>query len=191
MSVDLGTVRILGADAVGQPGQRRFRVFVSGAQSSALMWLEKEQLQNLSVALDHSLALISEGQILRTEARAGKDPDASGMPAEFPLPPAHEFQVGRMQLNFNETEELFELVAVPVEILMEPGQEPQIHLREEDTLSCLFTQKQAQALSLMIQRVVASGRPVCPYCQTSLDGTPHACVKQNGHRKIMLEGGEE
>ena len=40
MSVELGSVRVLGADAVGQPGQRRFRLFVQTARGSAIMWMQ-------------------------------------------------------------------------------------------------------------------------------------------------------
>ena len=44
--------------------------------------------------------------------------------------------------------------------------------------------------------VLPAGRPICPLCHTPLDGGPHACVKQNGHREIMqiieeAEGEEE
>ena len=74
MSVHLGPARVLGAEAVGQPGQRRFRLFVQSARGSAVMWLEKGQLNSLSLALDRSLALISDGKVLRIEARAGEPP---------------------------------------------------------------------------------------------------------------------
>src|SRR5690348_17618364 len=102
MSADLGSVRILGADAIGQPGQRQFRLFTQSARGAALMWLEKEQLESLAIALDRSLAFVSEEQILRTEVRAGERLTAVGMPVDFPRTPNYEFQVGRMKLNYDE-----------------------------------------------------------------------------------------
>ncbi|HZT98480.1 MAG TPA: DUF3090 family protein [Ktedonobacteraceae bacterium] len=185
MSVDLGPIDILGADAVGQPGQRRFRLFARSTRGSAVIWMEKEQLNSLSLAIDRFLALITEGQILRTEAVAGNRPSPGGMPADFPRQPTYDLQVGQIRLNYEERRAVFLFSVVPLEILMERGQEPQLVLREDRTLTFLFTQQQAQQLSNAIAILVTSGRPVCPLCGTPLDGSPHACEKQNGHHDIL------
>jgi uncharacterized repeat protein (TIGR03847 family) len=185
MSVDLGYTNVLGTDAVGQPGQRRFRLFAMSERGSAVMWMEKEHLNSLSLALDRFLAMISEGQILRTEAQAGTRPSLEGMPADFPQRPSYEFQVGQMKLNYDEQETAFLLIITPLEITMERGQEPQISMREEDDVSFHFTLPDAHELSSAIAQIVSSGRPVCPLCHAPLDGGPHACVKQNGHREIL------
>ena len=187
-TADLGLAKLVGAEAVGQPGQRRFRLFVLGQRPalSAVMWLEKEQLNNLSLALDRVLAQLSEGHILRTEAQAGPPPRPLEMPASFPKRPDYEFQIGRLLLNYEENRDLLVLIAVPMEIRMEArGQDPQIFLLEEDALSFLFTLEQAHELTRSIAVLMSSGRPVCPLCHTPLDGGPHACVKQNGHREIV------
>jgi uncharacterized repeat protein (TIGR03847 family) len=185
MSVDLGLVSVLGTDAVGQPGQRRFRLFLRAAQGSAIIWLEKQQLAGLSEALDRTLALITEGQILRTEARAGGLITAKGMPADFPRYPTHDVQVGQMRLSFDEDDTFFSLRIVPLDVLLERDQEAEEDVFDDASISFQFSQQQAQELSVMIQTVVASGRPVCPLCHAPLDGGPHACVKQNGHREII------
>ncbi len=192
MNEDLGLAELLGAEAVGQPGQRRFRLFVQTTYNSAVMWMEKEQLNSLSLALDRFLAQITEGQMLRTEAQAGGRPIAAGMPTDFPRQPTYEFQVGQMKVNYDERAMRFLLSAVPLEIIMERGQEPQVLMNEDEAVSFLFTHEQARYLSSTISLVVSSGRPVCPLCRTPLDGGPHACVKQNGHREIVqVEEGEE
>lgn len=196
-TADLGHVKLLGADAVGQPGQRRFRLFALGQRpaTSVVLWMEKEQLHNLSLALDRVLAQLSEGRILRTEAQAGPPPRPIEMPATFPRKPDFDFQVGRLLINYEERRDLLMLIAVPMEIRMDPReQEPQVFLLEDEAISFLFTLQQAQALTRSIMVLVQSGRPICPLCQTPLDGGPHACVKQNGHREILQvleEGGEE
>lgn len=185
MSTELGPVRVLGADAVGQPGQRRFRLYAQGVRGSVVIWMEKEQLNSLSLALDRLLAQLTEGQILRTEARAGGTPAAQGMPDTFPTVPTYEFQVGHMQLSYDERDETFSLRAIPLEIIMERGQEPQVIMSEENAVSLSFTQQEAHDLSNAITTVVSAGRPVCPLCHMPLDGGPHACVRQNGHREIL------
>jgi uncharacterized repeat protein (TIGR03847 family) len=195
-TADLGIAKVLGADAVGQPGQRRFRLFVQGQRPahSAIMWLEKEQLSNLSLALDRVLAQLTEGRILRTEAQAGPPPRPVEMPATFPKSPDYEFQIGRLLLNYEERRELLALIIVPMEIRTKPGSpEPQVFLLEDEAISFLFTFQQAQELTRSINILLSSGRPVCPLCHTPLDGGPHACVKQNGHREIVqvMEEDEE
>src|SRR6266581_4464967 len=83
MSTQLGPLEILGAAAVGQPGQRRFCLYVQSRRDSAVIWMEKEQLNRLSLTLDQVLAQLTEGQVLRTEAEAGRRPAPAGLPADF------------------------------------------------------------------------------------------------------------
>lgn len=193
MSTDLGLANVLGAEAIGQPGQRRFRVFALAGRRSALLWMEKEQLNDLSIALDRVLAQITEGGVLRTVAQAGPRPEPTGLPANFPGKPSFEFQVGQIRIGYDEGRDLLALIAAPIEILLERGQEPQAIIREDEAISFLFTLEQAHELTSAITTLVSSGRPVCPLCHTPLDDGPHACVKQNGHREVVqvLEEGEE
>lgn len=186
MSVDLGLVSLLGADAVGQPGQRRFRIFLRSTNRSAVLWMEKEQLAGLAEALDRTLALVTDGQILRIEAQVGSSPIAAAMPGDFPRYPTYDVQIGQMRLSFDEQAAFFSLSAIPLEGMLEQEE------NDDDTLVFTFAQQQAQDLSIAIQVIVSAGRPVCPLCHTPLGGRPHACVKQNGHREIIqIEDGNE
>jgi uncharacterized repeat protein (TIGR03847 family) len=185
MSRDLGPVEIVGVEAIGQPGQRRFRLFALVRDIAVALWMEKEQLNNLSIALDRILAQLTEGRILRTEAQASIPPPPEGAPARFPAKPTYEFQVGQLRISYDERRNLLVLISVPMEIVMEPGQDPQVILREDNSLSFRFTLKQAQHLTSSITMLVSRGRPVCPLCRMPLDGGPHACVKQNGHRELV------
>jgi uncharacterized repeat protein (TIGR03847 family) len=191
MSVDLGRARILGADAVGQPGQRRFRLFAQSSRGSLIVWMEKEQLNSLSVALDRALAQLSEGTVLRTEARVGGKQLSQAMPEDFPSPATYEFQAGQIGLNYDERDDLFMLGITPFDIILQGDEEPLIQLKEEEGVSFFFSLPEAQHLSVGISAVVGLGRPVCPLCGVPLDGGPHACVKQNGHREILQIEAEE
>lgn len=186
MSTDLGPVDVLGAEAIGQPGQRRFRLFVRSPRGSAVMWMEKEQLNSLSLALDRFLAQLSGGQWLRTEAQVGQRRPPASMPASFPRTPDYDFRVAQIKIGYDEYRDRFLLNVVPLEILMEPGQEPQAIIDEEAAVAFFFDLQQAQQLSEDIAAIVSAGRPVCPFCGTPLDGSPHACVKQNGHHQIIV-----
>ena len=185
MITDLGPVDIVGAEAIGQPGQRRFRLVALVRDVSVAIWMEKEQLTSLSLALDRILAQLTEGRILRIEAQAELPPPPRGAPDNFADKPNFEFQLGQLRISYDERRNLLVLISVPLEIVMERGQEPQVILQEEDTLSFSFTLQQAQELSSTITVLMSSGRPVCPLCRTPLDDGPHACVKQNGHRELV------
>ena len=187
MSTDLGTVNILGADAVGEPGQRRFRLYAQAGSRSAIMWMEKEQLNTLAVALDRALAQLTDGRLLRILAEAGPKPEVEGMPASFPSRPSFEFQVGQIRIGYDQGRDLLALIAAPYEILLERGQEPRALIREDESVAIFFTLQQAHTLTSSVTVLVASGRPVCPLCNAPLDGGPHACAPQNGHRQVIQE----
>ncbi len=192
MSIELDRVDVLGADAIGQPGQRRFCLFAHSRRGSALMWMEKEQLDRLSLTLDQALAQLTEPQVLRTEDQVGTPPTPAGIPADFPRTPEYDFRAAQMGLTYDERDEMFTFIVAPVEIVREEGQEElQALVREEDAVSFLFNQKQAQDLASAIAILIAGGRPVCPFCHTPLDGGSHACVKQNGHQEIVQIVAEE
>ena len=187
MSTDLGPVNILGADAVGEPGQRRFRLYAQAGSRAAIMWMEKEQLNTLSLALDRALAQLTDGRVLRVLAQAGPKPEVEEMPASFPARAAFEFQVGQIRIAYDQGRDLLALIAAPIEILLERGQEPQALIREDEAVSIFFTLQQAHTLTGSITALVASGRPVCPLCNRPLDGGPHACAPQNGHTQVIQE----
>ena len=52
-------VRRLQADAVGEPGNRRFRLLVEDGHRAACLWLDKEQLQALGLAIDQQFSPLS------------------------------------------------------------------------------------------------------------------------------------
>ncbi len=57
MTIDLGAAQDIDAQSYGQPGQRTFRLRIIGAaQDSASLWMEKEHLQALNIALTQLLA---------------------------------------------------------------------------------------------------------------------------------------
>ena len=53
---EFGPVQHLSADAVGQPGQRRFRLrAISQGGAYAFVWMEKEQLSAIGEAIETTL----------------------------------------------------------------------------------------------------------------------------------------
>lgn len=161
----LGPLTHISAEAIGQPGQRRFRLrAMNEPGETATLWLEKEQLTALGEAL---------GNVLKAEAyehhRVPLD-DTQEAPV-LPLNSTFEFQPGQLSLGLDHDERTIVLMAAdgPAE--------------DEATTSISMTVDygRAYALGQQIASVVAAGRPPCPLCTAPMDPTGHVCVRTNGH----------
>src|SRR4051794_36136450 len=147
----------------------------SGDGRAAALWVEKEQLQALGLAVEQVLA-----EFQGVAGRPAKQP-----PFEtFPPNPTVDFKVGRLALGQDESElesgPRYVLLVYDVEGSGGEEEEP----TQPATLACRATREQLRALSRNIAEVVAAGRPRCPLCGEPMDSTdkPHGCVRANGHR---------
>lgn len=172
MTADFGAARAIDSQAFGQPGQRTFRLRIVGAQAqSASIWLEKEQLQALSLALKQMLSQL--------EYNAEPPPAEVGA---FPVVADHDFRVGRMGMGFNPSDRTVVIYA------FEMGVDDD---EEEPTLRVRLTQEQCASLGVQLDEIIAGGRPVCPLCGLPMEPTGHACVRSNGHSKQPIPEEEQ
>jgi uncharacterized repeat protein (TIGR03847 family) len=180
---DLGRVELLDAEAIGKPGERRFRLFARSPRGTASLWMEREQLEALSLAIDQMLTQVSEGDVLRPEALA-EVPDAPSAPADFPEEPDIEFQIAQMQIGYDEDRDQILMRAAPLQLVEQDGE---LAVREDAPMlfSAYITRAQASTLSAHIMGILARGRPRCPFCGRPME-QPHVCEKQNGYHPIGL-----
>ena len=152
---DLGPVRELHAESVGLPGQRYFRLRTEGDEASAFLWLEKEQLYELALAIK---------QMLKTQMREVPPGRTLNVGAD------HEFKVASLALGYDQEHDRYMLLANAVE-------DAAIALWAESGQLDRFAD---QALA-----VCAAGRPRCPFCRTPIDdGEEHVCPRSNGHHDV-------
>ncbi len=163
---DFDVVARIETDAVGRPGNRRFRIIVQNDTQTAFLWLEKEQLQALGLAVDQLLMKVR----VLWSASDPKSRTESASPS-FTGTASLEMRVGRLGLGFDDTSKLFVLVAHDVE--SDPDDPP--------SFRCLCSRGQLSKLSESITEVLASGRPRCPVCGSPLEGGSHFCPGSNGH----------
>ena len=162
---EFGPLQHLSAEAVGQPGQRRFRLrAINDDGAYAFVWMEKEQLAAIGEAIETTLA----------DAGAPPSGPVAGAPDPvFPLRADHELDVraGRLSLGLNE--EARRIVILCAEAPAEG---------EAEAISLDFGFDDAHRLRARIEDVVAAGRPPCPFCGAPVDPGGHVCPRANGHR---------
>jgi len=168
-----GTAEHVKADAVGEPGQRTFRVRVATGVGAACLWMEKEQLQALGMALDQLLAQLRTNKVGRATP-----PGVASESGDFPSAFSHEFRVGRLGLGYDDEHDQLVLL---------------VHDQEADpegppTLQVRVSRSKASTLSAEITTTVAAGRPRCPLCGAPLGGGPHACPGSNGRSPHPISG---
>ncbi|MEX2225604.1 MAG: DUF3090 family protein [Dehalococcoidia bacterium] len=163
MTTDFGLARGIDAQTFGQPGQRTFRLRIVGEDAqTASLWLEKEQIQALSLALKQMLA----------QLEYDKEPPAADA-GDFPIVADHDFRVGRMGMGFNAGDRT--VILFTYEVGVEDDETP--------TLRARLSQEACASLGALLDDIIAGGRPLCPLCGVPMEADGHGCVRANGHSK--------
>src|SRR5688500_2363540 len=92
----------LQVEALGDPGQRRFRLLALVERITFVVWMEKQQLQALGLALE---------QILEQLPDDGPDLEGTGLPIAFDTDTDNQFRVGRMELGYDERRDRLVIIA--------------------------------------------------------------------------------
>jgi uncharacterized repeat protein (TIGR03847 family) len=158
-----GDAQRIGVEALGEPGQRRFRLLVVISSVTHIVWMEKQQVQALGLALEQVLDQLPQ------EDPATSEPN---MPVQFDNETRSQFRAGRMELGYDEGRDRLVIIAHDIEIEDES---------EGPRLNCRISREQAREFSAEAEAVVAAGRPRCPLCGESIGPGPHSCPQQNGH----------
>ena len=163
---DFGNLQRVAAEAIGQPGQRRFRLLVLNAEADlGSLWLEKEQLAALGDAFDTVL-----GNENYEHQATPRDDLTQAQP--FPLNAEVEMRVAQLSMGVNQDARRVVLVASDS---ADPDASDAVNLQFE------VDYRRAYELRRQIADVVAAGRPKCPLCTAPMDPEGHVCVRSNGH----------
>jgi uncharacterized repeat protein (TIGR03847 family) len=159
-------VTVLDAEAIGVPGQRRFRLIAGSGNDVVSLWMEKEQLSALGEAISQLLEQLAESKLVRGEI----EPRAAGAPD--PIPPATpEYVASKIMIGYDEERQVIAVFAH--------------HVEQEDDDDPIFSARTslgtAKALAEKIAQVVAAGRPRCPRCGAPIGPEGHVCPHNNGH----------
>ena len=178
----MGRVEWIGAEALGLPGQRTFRLLAYKQGNSAQLWLEKEQLQALTEAIARMLMEIDTARGMDL-VRGPETATSQSKPPDFPANPEIDLSAGSFGLRYDPQRDVIALEAYERDA---PDNDP----NDPPAFRCLATRQQMEALQMNSIEVIAAGRPRCPLCGTPLSspGMPHFCPPMNGHQKLTTEG---
>lgn len=158
-------VTTLRAEAFGEPGKRTFRILAESGSSSAILWLEKEQLFQLALAIQQLLATPPEDQ-----QTYGSPPISLEAPDMTQL----DFPAGKLVLGYDGGKGLFIIEA-----------HESVEGDRSAAVRVWANRQQVERFSNEALEVCAGGRPLCPLCGSPMDTGGHQCPRHNGHPKIV------
>jgi uncharacterized repeat protein (TIGR03847 family) len=161
----LGAMTYVAAEAIGQPGQRRFRLKALNDEGVTVsLWLEKEQLNALGDAIE--TVLTEEEYRYQPIPADDREPEPV-----FPLDADIEFRVGQLSMGVDRDDR--EIVFIATEAAADDEDAQAVSMQLDYPLGSELRQQ--------IREVVAAGRPPCPLCGAPLDPQGHVCPRTNGH----------
>jgi uncharacterized repeat protein (TIGR03847 family) len=171
------------AGTVGQPGERTFFLQAKTGERVTSVALEKIQVSALAERLTQLLDEV--------RRRIGEEANVPPVPppdledvAPLDTPLLEEFRVGTLALAWDTDDNRVVIEAQAQTDNEEPADVEPLTDDDEgpDVLRVRITPAQARAFVKRAERVVAAGRPPCPFCGLPLDPEGHICPRSNGHR---------
>jgi uncharacterized repeat protein (TIGR03847 family) len=165
---DLGNCSALYAESVGEPGNRYFRLRAIADEGLALLWLEKEQLHQLAVAIK---------ELLKTEIRMS-DTVQDGIDATGPVD--FDFKVARLAIGQDSDSTRYVILA---RVIGDDNDEQDEDDEMNDGSIALWADLgQLDSFADQAFQVCSGGRPRCPLCGAAINqDKQHVCVRSNGH----------
>jgi uncharacterized repeat protein (TIGR03847 family) len=157
---------------IGEPGERTFFLQARKGEAVVSVALEKAQVTALAARLADLLAVVQEGE----------PAPVVGHPDERPLdePLMQVFRVGAMALSWDPAGERVVIEAQPED---EGGEYVEAADEAEDgpdLMRVRIEPSQAHEFVRRAERLIAAGRPPCPFCGEPLEPTGHFCLRSNG-----------
>jgi uncharacterized repeat protein (TIGR03847 family) len=160
-------------EALGEPGHRRFRLLAYVRGETHILWMEKQQVQALGMAIEQMLEQLPDSD--------NPIEGSSAIPGAFDADTRSQFRVGRLELGFDMT---MDRIVISAHDMEEEIEDQPI---EAKSLDLRVTRGQARHLSEEAATLVAAGRPRCSMCGSPMEPEGHVCPEQNGHLPFILD----
>ena len=160
---NFGALSRVNAEAIGEPGERTFRLVLESGAASGCLWLEKEQLYQLATYIKEIVSAVSGSG----KTTGGEVPE----PRRSAEPSVVDFKVGSLSIAHDSSSNCLLLLAHDIEQTEE----------SDATLSFWITLEQGDELAKESLKVCAAGRPRCFLCGQPINADGHTCPRANGH----------
>jgi uncharacterized repeat protein (TIGR03847 family) len=156
---------------IGEPGARTFFLQARKGEAIVSVALEKAQVTALAARLADLLAVVQERDSI----------PSVGRPDEGPLdePLGQVFRVGAMALSWDPARERVVIEAQPEDEGGEYVEAPDESDDGPDLMRVRIEPSQAHEFVRRAERLIAAGRPPCPFCGQPLEPTGHFCLQTN------------
>lgn len=148
-------------ETFGEPGMRTFCINVDSGSSQAKIWLEKEQLAELSIAMIQM------------------DQDTKSSNQDSGLPPEGIEAKGLTSLDFKATRLAFGHNP-ETNFFIVDAHDPEDQ-SEEPTVRIWISREIMGEFAKNGLEIVSAGRPLCQLCNNPIDPSGHYCERRNGH----------
>lgn len=165
---------------VGEPGERAFFLQARDDARLVTVAIEKEQAEILAEKIVELLDEVAVRHPEITDLAEGSGPEDVD-PLESPFD--EDFRAGSLGLGWNAVTDRVIVEAHAVGRDEVPELEDDSDPNATDCLRVRLSAPTARAFADRAARVVAAGRPPCPFCHLPLDPTGHICPRANGYRR--------
>ena len=156
---------LVSAIAVGVPGKRTFFLVIGEKEKWIRLWLEKEQLEALAIAVNKYLVTL-----FQELGQFSGEPSTQSSGDDLPVGlPSGEFEIDQIGIGFDREKVVFEFL---VHALGPQNVDGII-------VNCWIDPGKARRLGNQAREVCAAGRPRCKLCGRPIDPTGHDCPMQN------------
>ncbi len=169
------------AGAIGRPGQRTFFLQAVAGRRIASVVLEKVQVALLADRITAILAELRARDVAGAPAADADDlPNDDDQPLDEPIGEA--FRVASLTISWDG-----EAADITVEARSGYGEDDDDEADDEvdpdgpDVLRVRLDGAAALGFARRAERLVAAGRPPCPFCGEPLNPEGHVCVRSNGY----------
>ena len=156
---------LLSVVAVGVPGKRTFFLIIGEREQWVRLWLEKEHVEAVSIAIDQLFASLSQ-EIGSFSDESATRSSSNDLPVGFP---SGEFEIDQIGIGFDNKK-------VNLEFLVHSLGPQNV---DGITVSCRTNPGRVRMLGNQAKEVCAAGRPRCQLCGKPIDPTGHDCPMQN------------
>lgn len=164
---DFGRADLIEPEAIGEPGERVFRLRVMSGGEAASLWLEKEQLAALTMAIRQLLEQ-TEGS-----GESSGEPESAPAGEAFPQQQQVDFKVGRLGIGYDEERRIVSFFAYTID---DADDAP-------PSFACQVSRGQCSSFAERAEEIISSGRPICMLCGGPIDRDGHKCLRRNGHTR--------